>query len=213
MILKNSVRMFDRYIKEKIDSKVLGVLESNLPTAVVQVQDDALSKLKSAANITELSEYNSESIRLDLASQLTDSGEEACVITCVLCNDYLKKGNPDEKVRKALGFSFAAGHLIDSKNFKLFKKGSECSLETDRKLWFSFRCNACEHHLTLIRKKAVDFSSEVLSREKRSMKVTKNIISIAIACVKSNSAAMHFTPLLSTIHEAGCDIGNIGHSR
>ena len=150
---------------------------------------------------------------MDLTSELTDSGEEVGVITCVLCNDYMKKGNPAEKVKNALGSSFAAGHLIDSKKFKLFKKGSECSLESDRKLWFSFRFNAAEHHLTLIHKKAVDFSSEVLSREKRSNKVTKKIISIAIACVKSNSAAMHFTPLLSTMHEAGCDIGNIGHSR
>ena len=170
------------------------------------------SPIKNATNLSDLTEIVSDQINLSLSSQI-NCNNEIHILICVICNYYLKEENPSEKLRSALNASFASGNLIDADKLEIYKRGNKNKSEEDKKQRFCFKWSVQEHHRCSTHTKAIEFADANEAIEKRSDKVTKNIVSIALACVKANSAQIHFTPLLATMNQGGCDIGDIGHSR
>ena len=200
-----------RYIRQKLDQTQSESTESKYKQ-MEQKESASWSPIKSATNLSDLTEIVSDQINLSLSSEI-DCNKEIHILTCLICNYYLKEGNPAEKLQSALGASFASGNLINADKLEMYKRGNKNKSEEDKKQWFRFKWSVQEHHRSSTHTKAIEFADANEAMEKRSDKVTKNIVSIALACVKANSAQIHFTPLLATMNQAGCDIGDIGHSR
>ena len=177
-----------------------------------QSHSNDLQLLKELSSISELESISTPSINLIITE--SPGNGAGYIVKCCHCEAYLNDDPKiDQKVQRSIGSTFAGGHHIPLSTYEIYNKGSSLSNPESKRKWINFKSTLVQHHLLLTHKKAVEYHEKKETAIKRNDRVTRNIISIAIACVKSNAAARHFTPLLSTMALTGSDIGNIGHSR
>ena len=176
---------------------------SSITNPVSSPELEALSK---ATNIEDIA--SCEAIPICISDEETSKP----IIFCTTCRNYLKEGKTSLNAKKTfLSGSFASGLPITREKLTAYQNGNQC-IKT-RSIWYNFKHNLQDHFKTLLHQEASNFETTLDASRKRSLKVTSNIVAIALQCIKAKTADLHFSTWLSTLEMAGGDIGNIGHSR
>ena len=210
-IIKKNHTML-KSLHEKLDTHIPTLLCSSNTTFKQsnKTEDSSIVELKCVKNINEIEKCAQAEILIEKVTELPFHGH---LVTCRTCKYFINHGLSGDKFKKTLGGSFAAGYKISEETYKLYQLGNENKNEEAKKSWQNFKQSIIAHHNSGFHLKAVECKNTTAANEVRSIRVTKNIVTVAIANIKSKTAACHFLPALSMVHELGGDVGDIGHSR
>ena len=143
------------------------------------------------------------------------------ILRCETCYRLLKHRSSGEMsncpVKVALkGIGKYAGSL--SSGPVLCQEKSTSLVNGENQYWYHSKRNIKQHlvcagYHSQLHFEALQHEAATKKRETRGHKVVNNLIRIALAVLKSKSAAQHFESEIAAHVSKGSDLGNLGHSR